>query len=135
MVRILAAALVVSILGVLPAATQEPEPLSKSSINLGPLAEAFTLVSAELSYEPGTGSKITLKLQAKKDVDTSEFNCQAGFFDRAKLLLQASPVFFQAGFPLLKGEYVNAYCIYPGPPFEDGFPWYQIIIRAAKKPA
>jgi hypothetical protein len=111
---------------------QEPEPIGKA-LNCGTLTESFTLVSGLMASD-GQKWRFTLKLQAKKDVDTAELYCLAGFFDRNKQLLYASPLMFQAGFPLKSGECVNAYFVYEGVVPQDGVPWQTIQIRPAKKP-
>jgi hypothetical protein len=111
---------------------QEPEPIGKA-LNCGPLTESFTLVTGLMTAD-GPKWRFTLKLQAKKDVDTTEIYCLVGFFDRNKQLLFASPVAFQAGFPLKSGECVNAYFVYEGIAAPEGYPWQTIQIRPAKKP-
>jgi hypothetical protein len=127
-------ALLIAVATAAPAFAQEGEPLGKA-INLGPLGEAFTLVSGLVYDEQPTGFRFVLKLQAKKDVDTAELYCQAGFFDRGKLLVYASPLVFQANFPMQKGETVNATFVYTGLAPEEGtYPWHTIVVRPAKKP-
>jgi hypothetical protein len=134
MVRALVAAFVIFGVFVRPAQAQEGEPIGKA-INLGPLADYFTLVSGLVYDEQPGGYRITLKLQAKKDVDTTDLVCQAGYFDRTKHLLQASPLMFQANFMMLKGETVNAGFVYVGATPEEGaYPWHTIVIRPGKKP-
>lgn len=96
-----------------PAKPQEIEKI----IDLGSLGEYFDLVSAtrmarDDSRPTMTSSKygdasITLKLQAKKDVDTSRCFFKAGFFDNNNHLCHACDVVFEAKFPLIKGESVN----------------------------
>src|SRR5580692_4314619 len=96
-----------------PAAPQDVN-VSKT-INLGPLADSFALVSAEVRETPeGTG--IFLKLRAKKEVDTSDLYYHVGFFDKGKVVIQATPLKFQAEFPLQSGETVYAVCTYVGDP-------------------
>jgi hypothetical protein len=115
-----------------PVVAQEAD-VSKS-INLGLLADSFTLVSAEAGpHDDGIG--IWLKLRAKKDVDTTDLYYQVGFFDKGKVVVQATPLRFQASFPLQTGETVHAYCVYVNARFEDGsYPWHTIVIRLGKKP-
>src|SRR5258708_7426271 len=116
----------------LPVVAREAD-VSKA-INLGTLADSFTLVSAEAGpYEGGIG--IWLKLRAKKDVDTTDLYYQVGFFDKGKVVVQATPLKFQANFPLQTGETVHAFCNYVNAPFEEGtYPWHTIAIRLGKKP-
>src|SRR5579859_7612112 len=92
---------------------QEPEPVGKA-LELGHLADSFTLVSATRSFD-GNEWRFALKLQAKKDVDTGDVYCQAGFFDKTKYLLYASPVKFSAQIPLKTGESIDA--LFTFPPF------------------
>jgi len=142
MYRTLAAALVLSIVCAPTARPQES--INVKAINIGPLAEHFTAVSAQVSPEYAEGGfmgpqlvnlKVTVKLQAKKDIDTTDLNFQAGFFDKEKHLLQASRLIFQARFPMLKGETINASCIYKhSEPGLDVYPWDVIAIRTWKKP-
>ncbi len=115
-----------------PLRAQEAEPLGKS-INIGPLGDSFNLLSADAVFDPMVGYRITLKLKAIRDVDTGELVCLAGFFNKGKHLLGASPLQFEASFPMLKGETVNAYCIFRSPAAEEGFPWYMIQVRLGKK--
>jgi hypothetical protein len=111
---------------------QEPEPIGKA-LDLGPLAEWFTLDTSAMRWEAAK-CYFTLKLQAKKDVDTADVYCQAGFFDKSKHLVFASPVQFAAGIPLKKGESILAHFTYAGLLAEEGVPWETIAIRTAKKP-
>jgi hypothetical protein len=116
---------------------QEPVPLGKG-IDLGSLAEHFTLLSAEASWgvTGNGGYTVVLKLQAKKDVDTAGLYFQVGAFDKGKLLLEAKPLKFDEDFPLLKGECMYATCTFTRMSYqEDGLPWSKIYIRAAKKPS
>lgn len=117
-----------------PAAAQGLD-VSKA-INLGPLADSFTLVSAEAGpAQEGDGIGIWLKLRAKKDVDTSDLYYQVGFFDKAKVVVQATPLKFQANFPLQTGETVYASCTFVNANFEAGnYPWHAIVIRQGRKP-
>jgi hypothetical protein len=134
MVRVISVALLLCIVVAAPATPQEGEAIGKA-INIGPLADSFTLVSGLVYDEQPGGYKIVLKLQAKKDVDTSELYCQVGFFDKSKTVIQASPLLFQANFPLLKGEMVNAGCAFVGTTPEEGtYPWHTIVVRLGKKP-
>ena len=118
----------------MPAAAQDLE-LTKA-INVGPLADSFTLVSAEAAPQPdGSGIAIWLKLRAKKDVDTTDLYYQVGFFEKGKVIIQATPLKFQANFPLQTGETVHAYCTFLNGIFEEGnYPWHSIVIRLGKKP-
>jgi hypothetical protein len=113
------------------AAAQEPEPVGKA-LELGHLADSFTLVSATRSFD-GTEWRFALKLQAKKDVDTGDVYCQAGFFDKTKHLIYASPVKFSAQIPLKMGESIDAFFTFPSFVGDEGVPWRMIAIRAAKK--
>ena len=132
MYRVPAIALVLCIAMAMPVVAQEAD-VSKA-INLGPLADSFTLVSAEAGpHERGIG--IWLKLRAKKDVDTTDLYYQVGFFDKGKVVVQAAPLKFQANFPLQSGETVHAACTYVNAAFEEGtYPWHTIVIRLGKKP-
>jgi hypothetical protein len=115
------------------ARAQEAVPIGKG-IDLGPLTDLFVMVSGDVTYDASTGYRVTLKLRAKQDVDTANLYCQAGFFDKNKLLLLAPPLVFQAGFPLMKGESINAYIVYASPQQDEGFPWHMIYVRPGKKP-
>jgi hypothetical protein len=116
----------------MPAVAQEAD-VSKA-VNLGPLADSFTLVAAEAGPHEG-GIGIWLKLRAKKDVDTTDLYYQVGFFDKGKVVVHATPLKFQANFPLQTGETVHAFCNYVNAPFEEGtYPWHTIVIRLGKKP-
>jgi len=85
MYRVPAIALVLCIAMAMPVVAQEAD-VSKA-INLGPLADSFTLVSAEAGpHERGIG--IWLKLRAKKDVDTTDLYYQVGFFDKGKVVIK-----------------------------------------------
>jgi hypothetical protein len=46
--------------------------------------------------------------------------------------MQASALKFEAGFPLLKGESVNAFCLFKHEHLEGGLPWHMIFIRPGK---
>ena len=131
MYRVLAIAFVLCL--VAPAARAQEADVSKA-INLGTLADSFTLVSAEAGPHEG-GIGIWLKLRAKKDVDTTDLYYQVGFFDKGKVVVHATPLKFQANFPLQTGETVHAYCTYVNAAFEEGnYPWHAIVIRSGKKP-
>jgi hypothetical protein len=112
-----------------PVPPEKPDPL-KEAIDLGPLEEYFKLVSVERVVDPNRGSSITLKLQAKKDVDTSQCFCKVGFFDKGRHMHLASPLRFEAAFPLLKGESINATCGEGRTPQE----WHKIAVRKIDKP-
>jgi hypothetical protein len=129
MMRILVGLLALCVVPALGA--QEPEPIGKA-LELGPLAESFTLVTATRAFD-GSNWRFTLKLQAKKDVDTAEVFCQAGFFDKSKYLIYASPLRFSADIPLKTGESIEAYFMFPPFNMEDGVPWRVIAIRPAKR--
>jgi hypothetical protein len=130
--RVFVLSLVLCMALALPAPTQEAD--VGKSINLGPLADSFTLVSATAGPGPG-GIDIWLKLRAKKDVDTSDLYFQVGFFDKGKVVVQATPLKFQANFPLQTGETVYASCAFVRADFEEGnYPWQMIVIRTGKKP-
>ncbi len=129
MYRTIAMALVLCLIA--PGARADP--IGKG-IDLGPLAEHFTLLTGDVDWT-GESYTVTLKLQAKKDLDTADLFFQVGFFDKSKLLLQGTPLKFDQGFPLLKGESVFASCSFTrGLYQEEGFPWHMIFIRAGKKP-
>jgi hypothetical protein len=125
--RILTTVLTLMVFAPAAAVAQEGQSVSKA-VNLGPLADSFTLVSA-LAYADDDGYRIVLKLQAKKDVDTTDLSCQAGFFDREKHVLHASPLQFQVLFPMQKGETVSAGFNYLGESDNGSFPWHTIVIR------
>jgi hypothetical protein len=142
MYRILAIALVLCVAA--PAATtQEPVPIGKG-IDIGPLADCFTRLSGDgekhFKQDPSVrqfqlmsdGYLVTLSLRATKDVDTADLLCRVGFFDKSKHLMQASPLQFEAAFPLLKGESVNATCWFKHEHIENGLPWHMIYIRPGK---
>jgi hypothetical protein len=99
-------------------------------IDLGPLEEYFKLVAVDQVADPNRGGTITLKLEARKDVDTSLFFCKVGFFDKEKHLHLASPLRFSAAFPLQKGETIQADA------WEGRTPqnWHRIAIRRVEKP-
>jgi hypothetical protein len=138
MYRFLAIALVLCVAAPV-ATTQEPVPISKG-IDIGPLGNYFTLLSAEggKNYAPtGNGLQpdgylVTLRLRATRDVDTADLLYRVGFFDKDKHLLQASPLQFEAGFPLLKGESIEATCLFKREHLEAGLPWHMIYIRPGK---
>jgi hypothetical protein len=133
MSRVFVLSLVLCMAIALPAPTQEAD-VSKS-INLGPLADSFTLISATAAQGGPTEIGILLKLRAKKDVDTSDLNFQVGFFDKGKVVIKAAPLKFEANFPLQTGEMVYASCIFGNVEFEEGnYPWHTIVIRQGKKP-
>jgi hypothetical protein len=144
MYRALAAACVLSVVCAPTARTQEP--INAKTINIGPLLEHFTVVSAQVSPEYAMDGgmfmgpqlvrlKISVKLRAKKDIDTTDLNFQAGFFDKEKHLLQASRLIFQARIPMLKGETINASCTFKhSEAIVDVYPWDVIDIRTWKKP-
>jgi hypothetical protein len=111
---------------------QEPEPIGKA-LDLGVLAEGFKLDNGTMAFD-GLKWRFMLKLQAKKDVDTADVYCQAGFFDKSRQLIFASPLQFAAGIPLKAGESIQAQFLYEGFIGEEGVPWEVIAIRTAKKP-
>src|SRR5947209_749889 len=111
---------------------QEPEPVGKA-LDAGVLADVFGVQSA-LMLQDGAKWRFSLKLQAKKDIDTADVYCQVGFFDKTKHLIFATPLQFAAGIGLKAGESINASFVYEGPPVEEGVPWKTIAIRPGKKP-
>jgi hypothetical protein len=113
--------------------SQEAQPLGKG-LDIGSLADHFTLLSSEVSFGSG-GYVVSLKLQAKKDLDPADLFFQGGAFDKSKLLLEAKPLKFVECIPLLKGESIYATCHFTRVEFvEDGLPWHMVYIRAVKKP-
>jgi hypothetical protein len=111
-----------------PAPEEKNEALRKA-VDLGPLGEFFKLVSVERSFDPSRGGAITLKLEAKKDVDTAPLFFKVGFFDKEKHLALASPLRFDAAFPLQKGESISASC-WDGREPRD---WHKIAVRKVEK--
>jgi len=94
------------------------------SIDLGEFGDYFKLVSADRRV-----NNVTLMLEAKKDVDTSQLFLKAGFFDAHDVLQKASPVTFQAAFPLKKGESIPVRFTIDG-----DVVWSRIAIRKVDKP-
>jgi hypothetical protein len=140
MCRILGIAMLLCV-AVPTATTADGVPIGKG-IDIGPLAEYFTLLSAEgdARFKHGDASmpwqqdgyRVTLRLRATKDVDTTDIVFRAGFFDKGKHLMQASPMQFEADFPLVKGESINAFCLFKHEHIENGLPWHMIYIRPGK---
>jgi len=103
----------------------------KQSIDLGELNVPFKLASAERVVDPMRGGLVVLKLEAKKDIDTSQLSYKAGFFDKDGQLHFASAVWFAAAFPLRKGESIRME-IWEGPAPQ---PWHRIALRKVDKSA
>lgn len=110
-------------------AQEKADALTKS-IELGVLEEYFKVVSTERTFDPSRGGTIVLKLEVKKDVDTSQLFCKVGFFDKDKHMHLAGPLRFDAAFPLQKGESINVTCWEGRMPQE----WHRIAIRRVEKP-
>lgn len=103
----------------------------KAAIDLGPLEEYFRVLTSEQVRDPNRGTTVVLKLQAKKDVDTSQFFLKAGFFDSDNHLGQASPVRFDAAFPLKKDESMRVE-IWAGRTKQE---WHRVTFRRIEKEA
>lgn len=101
----------------------------KAEIDLGPLDDYFRVLTSEQVIDPARGITVVLKLQAKKDVDTSQFFLKAGFFDKENHLHQASPVRFDAAFPLKKDESMRVE-IWAG---RTQKPWHRVTLRRIEK--
>jgi hypothetical protein len=133
MKRAIACLILLGAIVAVPLHAQEPLPLGKG-IDIGPLGEYFTVLTAETSTLGG-GYTITLKLQAKKDVDTSDLFVQLAAFDKGKLLLESQTLKFDADLSLLKGESLYAGCRFLRfAPQAEGLPWHRLSVRNAKKP-
>lgn len=77
------------------------------------------------------GGTLVLTLEARKDIDTSMCFYKAGFFDQKGKLQLASPVRFDAGFPLKRGESMRVE-IWEGRAPQD---WHKIALRKVDKAA
>jgi hypothetical protein len=102
----------------------------KKSVELGELDAHFELASAERSVDPERGDTLVLKLKAKRDMDTSQLFYKAGFFDKDGHMHLASPVRFDAGFPLKKGESMRVE-VWEG---RDPQNWQKISLRKVNRP-
>src|SRR5262245_1501817 len=101
------------------------------SFELGSLSEHFNLVSSEYKFDQQRGAgTLTLKLEAKKEVDPALLRtCYAGFFDDDNVLQYTSTVRTTA-FPLQKGERLM-FTITTG--VEDK-KWNRIVVRKSDIP-
>jgi hypothetical protein len=98
----------------------------KKIVDLGPLAEYFTLLEVRHETTDFQGNTFHFKLEAKKDVDTTLLtNYKVGFFDRDNHLHLASELRFVAGFPLKAGERLMA-TSWDGREWRS---WHRIAVR------
>jgi len=119
-----------------PATAAGQEIQITKSFELGALAESFTLVSAEYTFDNNQqrgsgGGYLTLKLEAKKDVDQALLRSNAaGFFDDENTLVYASTVRPSIAFPLQKGERLTLTI----PTGTEDRKWHRIAIRKVETP-
>jgi hypothetical protein len=98
------------------------------AIDLGNLGKYFKLVGVERTFDSMRGGYVTLKLEAKRDVDTTDLKYKIGFFDKDNQLHLSSDVKFNAQFPLEMGESIKVVCWEGREPRE----WKKIVVRNAE---
>jgi hypothetical protein len=114
-----------------PSRAADGEQALIKSIEPGPLADFFTIVSATRKFSDNTGVEIILKLRAKKEVDTSKLYFNVGYFDKENHLhLTYIQMGFREQFVLKEGETVNLEVGYGR---EDRI-WHRIVIQKGEKP-
>lgn len=121
--------------GFVPAQDKKSDDLMKS-IDLGALGEHFKLLSAEWDFDPQRGGTVVLKLEAKKDIDTSRLYFKVGFFDKSNHLHATNPLRFMAAFPLQKGESIRVDTLDERGAGDGSDPqnWHRIVIRKIDNP-
>ena len=108
---------------------QEKKEISKN-LEIGPLGDFFTLLSADQILDSAKGSKLILKLEAKKDVDPTVLAFKVGLFDKNNYVQIAKNLEFGAAFPLKVGERIEASFYWEGEPRK----WNRIVIRQVERP-